>query len=113
MDSISTTMVRVVRNYTEVDPIILSVDEVDEISIKDVAEMIAEAMGYPLDRIKVIASSFLLHDEETDKRMMQYDTTKSDGQYKKTASNKKLRTYLPDFKFTPMRDGTVGLIHAG
>ena len=34
-----------------------------------------------------------------------YDTTKSDGQYKKTADNSKLRRYLsdsyPDFKFTP------------
>ncbi len=41
------------RDYNEVDPIILSVDENDEISIKEVADMIAEAMGYPLDRIKV------------------------------------------------------------
>ncbi len=31
-----------------------------------------------------------------------FDKTKADGQYKKTASNLKLRAYLPDFKFTPM-----------
>ena len=31
-----------------------------------------------------------------------HDTTRSDGQFKKTASNAKLRKYLPDFKFTPM-----------
>lgn len=31
-----------------------------------------------------------------------YDTTKSDGQYRKTASNKKLRSFLPEFKFTPI-----------
>jgi GDP-L-fucose synthase len=37
----------------------------------------------------------------------QYDTSKSDGQFKKTASNKKLRTYLPDFQFTPIKDGTT------
>lgn len=30
-----------------------------------------------------------------------YDSSAADGQYKKTASNAKLRTYLPDFKFTP------------
>jgi GDP-L-fucose synthase len=30
-----------------------------------------------------------------------FDTTKADGQFKKTASNAKLRKYLPDFKFTP------------
>jgi GDP-L-fucose synthase len=32
-----------------------------------------------------------------------YDTTKSDGQFKKTASNSKLRNYLPNFEFTPFR----------
>ena len=31
-----------------------------------------------------------------------YDTTKSDGQHKKTASNSKFRTFLPDFEFTQM-----------
>lgn len=30
-----------------------------------------------------------------------YDTSAADGQYKKTARNTKLRTHLPDFKFTP------------
>ena len=34
-----------------------------------------------------------------------FDTTKSDGQFKKTASNAKLRTFLPDFKFTPIDEG--------
>lgn len=33
-----------------------------------------------------------------------FDTSKADGQYKKTASNAKLRKYLPDFKFTPFKD---------
>ncbi len=33
-----------------------------------------------------------------------FDTTKSDGQYKKTASNKKLRELYPDFQFTSIRD---------
>ena len=28
-----------------------------------------------------------------------------DGQYKKTASNAKLRRYLPDYQFTPMKAG--------
>ena len=30
-----------------------------------------------------------------------YDTTKADGQHKKTASNAKLRSLYKDFKFTP------------
>lgn len=34
---------------------------------------------------------------------MKFDTSKADGQYKKTASNTKLRKYLPDFKFTPFK----------
>jgi GDP-L-fucose synthase len=34
-----------------------------------------------------------------------FDTTKSDGQFKKTASNAKLRSLYPEFQFTPIRDG--------
>lgn len=30
-----------------------------------------------------------------------YDTSKADGQYKKTASNKKLRSLYEEFTFTP------------
>ncbi len=36
---------------------------------------------------------------------MKFDTTKSDGQFKKTACNDKLRGLRPDFKFTPMEAG--------
>ena len=36
----------------------------------------------------------------------QYDTDKSDGQFKKTASNAKLMRYLPNFAFTPFEKGT-------
>ena len=35
----------------------------------------------------------------------QYDTDKSDGQFKKTASNAKLMRYLPNFAFTPFEKG--------
>lgn len=34
-----------------------------------------------------------------------FDTSKSDGQYRKVASNAKLRKYLPDYKFTPIEEG--------
>ncbi|KAI4454634.1 gdp-l-fucose synthase [Holotrichia oblita] len=71
----------VLREYNEVDPIILSVDEEAEVSIKDLAIELAQAFDF--------------------KGKIVYDTTKADGQYKKTASNKKLRKYLPDFEFTP------------
>lgn len=35
---------------------------------------------------------------------IEFDTTKADGQFKKTASNKKLRSFLPDFQFTKFED---------
>ncbi|XP_045417273.1 GDP-L-fucose synthase isoform X6 [Lemur catta] len=73
----------VLREYSEVDPIILSVGEEDEVSIQEAAEAVVEAMDF--------------HGEVT------FDTTKSDGQFKKTASNRKLRAYLPDFRFTPFK----------
>jgi len=73
----------VLDEYHSPEPIILSVDEAAEVSIKDVAFMIADAMNFPHDRVK-------------------FDTTKADGQFKKTASNKKLRSLVPDFQFTPM-----------
>jgi len=76
-------MVWVIREYNEVEPIILSVDEKDEISIKEAAELVVEAFEFKGDII--------------------YDTTRSDGQYKKTASNAKLRKYLPTFEFTPIK----------
>jgi hypothetical protein len=31
-----------------------------------------------------------------------FDTTKSDGQFKKTACNYKLKEFMPDYKFTPL-----------
>ncbi len=60
------------------------VDETAEISIRDVAQMIADA--YELEHGLV------------------FDCSKADGPMKRTASHKKLRQYLPDFKFTPLRE---------
>lgn len=73
----------VLREYKEIDPIILSVDESAEVSIADISQMIADA--FQLEHGLIL------------------DTTKADGQFKKTASNLKLRRYLPDFEFTPLR----------
>lgn len=33
-----------------------------------------------------------------------FDTTKADGQYKKTASNEKLKGLYPEFQFTPIQE---------
>ncbi|CAG9812190.1 unnamed protein product [Chironomus riparius] len=70
----------VLRSYNSVEPIILSVDEAAEVSIAQLAESIAAAFDF--------------------KGKIVFDTTKADGQYKKTASNQKLRSLLPEYKFT-------------
>ncbi|KAJ3332571.1 GDP-L-fucose synthase [Blyttiomyces sp. JEL0837] len=69
------------REYESVEPIILSVPEKDEVSIRDIAESIVKAMDYT--------------------GPCEWDTSRADGQYKKTASNEKLMSLLPDFEFTP------------
>lgn len=71
----------VLRNYESVDPIILSVDEQDEISIAELAKAIVKAFAF--------------------KGSIRFDTSMADGQFKKTASNGKLRSLLKDFQFTP------------
>ena len=60
------------------------VDESQEVTISQVAETIAQAFNF--------------------KGKLVYDTSAADGQYKKTASNAKLRKYLPDFQFTPFNE---------
>ena len=75
----------VMRNYHSPEPITLSVNEEQEVSIKDVALAVAKAMKFDGEII--------------------FDTSKADGQFKKTASNKKLRQHLPDYEFTAIDDG--------
>jgi len=75
----------VMREYHSPDPITLSVDESHEVSIKDVALSVAKAMKFDGEVI--------------------FDTSKADGQFKKTACNKKLRSFRPDYKFTTMDEG--------
>ena len=43
---LATLMIWVLREYKEIDPIILSPDEADEITIKDVALSIVDAMKF-------------------------------------------------------------------
>uniref|UniRef100_A0A915MWL3 GDP-L-fucose synthase n=4 Tax=Meloidogyne TaxID=189290 RepID=A0A915MWL3_MELJA len=80
-DDLARLFIWALRDYQSIEPIILSVGEEDEVTIKDVVNGIVKAMDFTGEVI--------------------YDTSKADGQFKKTASNKKLRSFLPDFKFTP------------
>lgn len=83
-EDLAKLMVWVLRSYDEAEPIILSVGEDEEVSIAQVVEMIARSMDF--------------------KGEIVFDATKADGQYRKTASNKKLRKLLPGFQFTPMQE---------
>lgn len=73
------------RSYDSPDPLILSVSEEDEISIADAARAVHKGMQCGQELV--------------------FDTSKADGQFKKTANNSKLMKLLPDFKFTPMEQG--------
>ena len=66
--------------------LILSVDPADEISIAQVVQHIADAIGFENGIV--------------------YDTAQADGQFKKTADNSKFkRLYGSPFAFTPIRQG--------
>jgi len=69
------------KNYNEKETIIFSPSEEDEISIKNISEIISKIIGVE----NII-----------------YDSSFSDGQYKRTVSNKKLQTMNPSFRFTPI-----------
>ena len=75
----------VLEEYIEKKSIILSVSENDEVTIGEVANQIAENFNY--------------------KDHLVFDSSYSDGQYKKTADNSKLLSYLPNFYFTSIENG--------
>ena len=70
-------------NYEEQEPIILSTSE--EISIKDVVDIIVDKFNFKGDVVWL--------------------SDKPDGQFRKPSDNSKLKSYLPDFKFTPIEEG--------
>jgi GDP-L-fucose synthase len=80
-------MLWTLREYDSVEPLILSVSEDAEVSIKQVVEWIAEAYDW--------------------KDGIVWDSTKADGQFKKTAANNKLLGLLPGnkFDFTSLQQG--------
>ena len=72
-----------VENYNESEPIIFSTS--NEISIMDLVDLLVKEFNF---KGKVI-----------------FDSTKPDGQYRKPSDNSKLKSYLPNFKFTPIEEG--------
>jgi GDP-L-fucose synthase len=75
----------ILLKYKEKDSIILSVSEKDEVSISDISKIIAKKFNY------------LEH--------LEFDISKSDGQYKKTANNSKLMNFINNFEFINIEKG--------
>lgn len=75
----------VLEYYNQRESIILSNSEDKEVSIKQVAIEIAKCYNC--------------------ENKLKFDNTSSDGQYKKTASNKKLLSLIKDFEFTDIKSG--------
>jgi GDP-L-fucose synthase len=73
------------ENYDEKEPIILSVPENLEKSINFIATCIAREFNY--------------------ENNIEFDTDKPDGQFKKTADNSKLMSFIKSFHFTPIEEG--------
>ncbi|KAH9974099.1 hypothetical protein BGW80DRAFT_202603 [Lactifluus volemus] len=73
------------REYNDIEPVILSVGEDEEVSIKQVADAIVAAVGFQGE--------------------YKFDSSRADGQFRKPASNKKLLSLIGDnFKFTPFEN---------
>ncbi len=89
-EDLATIILYMVDYYHSSDSMILSVSEQDEVSIETIGKMIANIM------------------DVTD---IKFDTSYSDGQYKKTADNTKCMKFLnkdigkSSFTFTPIEEG--------
>jgi GDP-L-fucose synthase len=84
-DDLATLILWVLENYDDVEPIILSPPEESEVRIKDVAKYISKEFDYE-DNMKITGIGY-------------------DGQYKKTACNKKLEKLIGEFRFTCIPEG--------
>ena len=74
------------RSYSAPEPVILSCDESDEISILDLARLIANAMDFT--------------------GPIALDISQPDGQHKKSACNARLRSLYPGtLQLTPLDEG--------
>jgi len=95
-------MIWVLREYDDIDPVILSPDENEEISIKQVADAIVKAVGFK-GKYSVSLDGISLRGEPSADNLAfhsQFDTSKSDGQFRKPASNAKLLSKIGSFEFT-------------
>jgi GDP-L-fucose synthase len=83
-------IMHVLENYNQADSIIISPNIEDEVSIEYIARKIAKEFDY--DNIE-------------------FDLSKSDGQFKKTVSNEKFKNHFPEFEFTNIDVGITNTIN--
>ena len=83
-EDLAELIIWVLEKYDDKDSIILSVSENDEVSINDVVKEISKCFNYT---------------------NIKYDTSFSDGQYKKTADNNKLMKLYGNYNFTKIDKG--------
>jgi GDP-L-fucose synthase len=84
-EDVASLIIKVLLAEKTPDNIILSVSEQEEISIANVAKIIAKFFDY--------------------ESQLKFDISYSDGQYKKTVSNQKVLELFPDFEFVPVEQG--------
>ena len=84
-EDLASLIMFVLEKYEEKESIILSVGEEEEVSIRDVATLIARAFDY--------------------EEHMIFDTSKPDGQFKKTADNSKLMKLIGKYNFIDIKEG--------
>jgi len=84
-EDLARLMMWILEKYEDKESIILSVGEKDEVSISDVARNIAKAYDY--------------------EHMIEFDSSYSDGQFRKTADNNKLMNLYGDYKFISIENG--------
>jgi GDP-L-fucose synthase len=78
-------LIMIILEKSNEDNTIISVPEKDEKSIEYIARIIAKSFNY--------------------ENKLKFDENFSDGQYKKTVSNKKLQNLIGDYEFTSLEDG--------
>ena len=80
-------MIWTLRHHHTPEPLILSVDPEDEVSIYDVVHMVCRLSDY--------------------RGTVEWETDKTDGQLKKTACNRRLKQMVGNLDFTPLEQGIV------
>ena len=79
--------------------------EDEEVSIKEVADAIVKAVEFK-GEYSVSCDVYRLECLHTyPPWFTQFDTSRSDGQFRKPASNEKLLQLIGGFKFTPFEEG--------